>query len=60
MKVGGKLIDPKATYRLATNDFTAAGGDQYTMFADKPLLEEYGLMAEIFGYYLVVNFPLED
>ena len=60
VKVGGKLIDPEATYRLATNDFIAAGGDQYTMFADKPLLEEYGLMAEIFGYYLVENFPLED
>jgi len=60
VKVGGKLVDPEATYRLATNDFTAAGGDQYTMFADKPLLEEYGLMAEIFGYYLVENFLLED
>ncbi|MCD4782485.1 MAG: 5'-nucleotidase C-terminal domain-containing protein, partial [Candidatus Eremiobacteraeota bacterium] len=60
VKVGGKLVDPLATYRLATNDFLAAGGDQYTMFADKPLLEEYGLMAEIFGYYLVENFPLED
>jgi len=59
VKVGGKLIDPEATYRLATNDFLAAGGDEYTMFADKPLLEEYGLLAEIFGYYLVENFPLE-
>ena len=59
VKIGGKPLDPEATYRLAINDFIAAGGDQYTMFADKQLLEEYGLMAEIFGRYLMDKFPLE-
>ena len=28
----GALLDPAATYRIATNDFMADGGDQYTMF----------------------------
>jgi 5'-nucleotidase / UDP-sugar diphosphatase len=60
VKVQGEVVDPDATYRLATNDFLAAGGDEYTMFAGKQLLEEYGLLAEIFAYYLIENFPLED
>ena len=59
VKINGKDIDKNATYKLATNDFVAAGGDQYTMFADKPLLAEYGLLAEVFGYYLVENFPVK-
>ncbi len=29
VKVGGKPIDPKATYKVATNDFLAVGGDGY-------------------------------
>ena len=28
----GTLLDPAATYRIATNDFMADGGDQYSMF----------------------------
>ncbi|PRX61490.1 5'-nucleotidase [Cohnella sp. SGD-V74] len=29
VKVGGKPIDPKAVYKVATNDFLAVGGDGY-------------------------------
>ncbi|MFC0213359.1 bifunctional metallophosphatase/5'-nucleotidase [Paenibacillus chartarius] len=35
VKVGGKPLDLEKTYRLATNDFIAAGGDGYSMFTGK-------------------------
>ncbi|MEO1316690.1 MAG: 5'-nucleotidase C-terminal domain-containing protein [Pseudomonadota bacterium] len=38
--VGGAPIDLSATYRLATNDFIARGGDGYAVFADKPSVIE--------------------
>jgi 2',3'-cyclic-nucleotide 2'-phosphodiesterase (5'-nucleotidase family) len=31
--VGGVPIDPLAIYSVATNDFMAAGGDGYVLFA---------------------------
>jgi 2',3'-cyclic-nucleotide 2'-phosphodiesterase (5'-nucleotidase family) len=30
VEVGGKPLDPKATYKVATNDFMLTGGDGYT------------------------------
>ncbi len=30
VEVGGKPLDPKATYKVATNDFMVTGGDGYT------------------------------
>ena len=37
--VGGVPLDPRRTYRVATNDFMARGGDGYATFAAaKPLL----------------------
>lgn len=36
--IGSEPIDPGATYRLATNDFVAGGGDGYNMLADAPRL----------------------
>jgi 5'-nucleotidase/UDP-sugar diphosphatase len=39
IKVGETPLDESKTYRIATNDFIARGGDGYTMFRDaKPLL----------------------
>lgn len=32
--VGGAPLDPARTYRVATNDFLARGGDGYAMFAE--------------------------
>lgn len=34
VSVGGKPLDPAATYTVATNDFMAGGGDGYTVFRD--------------------------
>ena len=33
VEIGGKPLDPKATYTLATNDYMLTGGDGYTSFA---------------------------
>ena len=32
VEIGGKPLDPKATYKLATNDYMLDGGDGYTQF----------------------------
>lgn len=44
--VNGKPLDLNAEYTLATNDFMAAGGDNYTMFADNAILNEYSGLDE--------------
>ena len=38
VKVGGRNLDPSATYTLATNDFMARGGDGYSSFVDAEML----------------------
>jgi 2',3'-cyclic-nucleotide 2'-phosphodiesterase (5'-nucleotidase family) len=50
--INGKVVDRNATYRLATNDFMAAGGDGYTMF-NKPIVM-YGVgLDEVLTDYMV-------
>ncbi len=39
--VGGVAIDPAAIYSVATNDFLAAGGDGYVLFAATPVTAEF-------------------
>ncbi len=49
--VDGEPLDIMETYVLATNDFMAAGGDDYTMFADDAILGEYpGLDEAVMDY----------
>ncbi|MGQ3478001.1 5'-nucleotidase C-terminal domain-containing protein [Paenibacillus sp. TY11] len=50
--IGGKALDPEATYTLATNDFTAVGGDQYTMFAKYPQAGMFGSLDEALIRYM--------
>ncbi|MCK9444030.1 MAG: 5'-nucleotidase C-terminal domain-containing protein [Tissierellaceae bacterium] len=45
--VGGKPFDINEKYILATNDFMASGGDDYTMFANKPFVAEGGLLSDV-------------
>jgi LysM repeat protein len=50
--IGDKALDPAATYTLATNDFTAVGGDEYTMFAKYPTTGMYGALDEALINYM--------
>ncbi|NLL45342.1 MAG: LysM peptidoglycan-binding domain-containing protein [Clostridiales bacterium] len=53
--VNGEQLDLRNEYTLATNDFMAAGGDEYTMFADKSILNEYTCLDEAVITYLEAN-----
>lgn len=50
--VNGQPLDLDKEYVLATNDFLAAGGDEYTMLIDKPLLNKFGTMDEAVITYI--------
>mgnify|MGYP001171011482 FL=1 len=50
--VQGQPLDLEKTYTLVTNDFMAAGGDGYTMFAGKKVLGEYPAFDEILADYI--------
>lgn len=50
--VGGEPIDLEKTYKLATNDFMAIGGDGYEMLADKPEIMVGGLLVDAFEAYI--------
>ncbi len=45
-------IDPKRMYMVATNDFIAAGGDEYTMFKSYPTAGEYMALDEALIQYM--------
>ncbi len=38
VEIGGKPLDPKATYKLATNDYMLSGGDGYTALSGGKVL----------------------
>ncbi|MFD2673438.1 choice-of-anchor I family protein [Marinicrinis sediminis] len=52
VKIKGQPIDLKASYVLATNDFLAAGGDEYEMFTASPILNEYPALDEALITYI--------
>lgn len=52
VKVKGADIEPNKDYLLATNDFMAAGGDQYTMFKDYPIANDFSSLEESVIAYL--------
>ena len=57
--LGNQLLDPEDTttmYKVATNDFMAAGGDGYTMFGR--VLTEGSMLNEVFIDYLEEIYPL--
>jgi 2',3'-cyclic-nucleotide 2'-phosphodiesterase (5'-nucleotidase family) len=53
--INGELLDESKTYTLATNDFLAAGGDNYTMFSDLKTITEYGGLDEILIEWMSEN-----
>ena len=52
VKVKGTALVPTQKYVLATNDFLAAGGDEYTMLKPQPVLNDYGSLEEVVIKYL--------
>lgn len=48
----GQPLDPEETYVLATNDFMAAGGDEYTMFTQAPVVGNFDGLDEILIEYI--------
>jgi 5'-nucleotidase/UDP-sugar diphosphatase len=50
--VDGKPLDMNREYVLATNDFIAAGGDEYTMFIDDEIVGEYPALDEALISYI--------
>lgn len=53
--VDGTPIDPAATYVLATNDFMAAGGDEYTMLNQEVVGMYAGLDEALINYMEVAD-----
>lgn len=53
--LNGKAIDRNATYRVATNDFMAAGGDGYGFFGR--VISRGSLLSDVFINYLKENHP---
>ncbi len=50
--IGGTPLDLTRTYRLATNDFMAVGGDGYTMFTGKTQITLHGLLLDVAADYI--------
>jgi len=54
--IGGLELDPERMYRIAINDFMAAGGDGYDVFEKARSLGEYGYLVDIVTEYIQENF----
>lgn len=54
LTINGKAMDMNKTYVLATNNFMAAGGDGYKMFADYSIVGEFSALDEALIDYLNV------
>ncbi len=52
IEVNGKPLDYDKIYKVATNDFMAAGGDGYTMFEGTETHQEAGGLEEILMQYI--------
>lgn len=51
VKVDGKPIDLDKKYLVATNDFLATGGDEYTEFGKEPTVNEFPALEEVMISY---------
>ena len=58
VSVGGKPLQYDSTYRVATNDFLAAAGDQFTTFTHGRNLTYGDTLREIVGTYLRKHSPV--
>lgn len=64
MKIKGLPVDMNKEYLVATNDFMAAGGDEYTSFKDSPIVNEFPALDEALIAYIqkigTVNVKAEE
>lgn len=56
--LNGQPIEDGRTYKVATNNFTAGGGDGFTMFKDVKKLETGTLDVDVLVNYLKANNPI--
>lgn len=60
-KVAGQDIDPAKTYRMAINNFVAAGGDGYPALTTHPGYVDTGFVdAEVLRAYIAAHSPLQS
>jgi 2',3'-cyclic-nucleotide 2'-phosphodiesterase (5'-nucleotidase family) len=52
IKIQGKALEANKMYKLATNDFMAAGGDGYTMMSNYPIVAEMVSLEEALADYI--------
>lgn len=50
--IQGEPMELDQEYVMATNDFLAAGGDEYTSLIEAPLVNEYGALDEVLIQYI--------
>jgi len=55
MRLNGKPIDPKASYRIATGSFLATGGDNFTVFKQATDQVDLGVDLDATEAYLKTN-----
>ena len=58
MSFNGKPIDPKRNYRVTTNSFLAAGGDNFSVFTEGTDRFDAGLDLDALEAYLKTNPPV--
>ncbi len=58
MSLNGRPIDPNRNYRVATNSFLAAGGDNFTVFTEGTDRFDAGVDLDALEAYLKTNPPL--
>jgi 5'-nucleotidase / UDP-sugar diphosphatase len=56
--VGGRPLEPARTYRIATNDFLAAGGDDFKPFMDGKNVVYGDNLRDVFVTYLKQHSPV--
>ncbi|MGE8080458.1 5'-nucleotidase C-terminal domain-containing protein [Peribacillus loiseleuriae] len=59
LKIAGAPAVMEKEYTVATNDFLASGGDDYTMLKNGPLVNEYGALDEVVIEYIKENSPIK-
>lgn len=56
--IDGKPLNENTVYTIATNDFLAAGGDNYTMLAGLPEIGQFSALDEIVIKHLQAGFAI--